>query len=67
MSTSAAPAPRTEGQAFRFRATGRLWKLEGESPGGLIRLINDFFGAENYVRVYVSAEELSEDYEPVMS
>ena len=65
MTTTAVITPHPEAQTFRYKATGRLWKLEGQSPDGPIRLTCDFFGPQDYVRVYVSPEELSEDYESV--
>jgi hypothetical protein len=67
MTTSAALEPHQDTLSFRYKATGRLWKLEGQSSDGPIRLTGNFFGPESYLRVYVTPEELSEDYEPVIS
>jgi hypothetical protein len=65
MTMTAVSAP-PQTQTFRYKATGRLWNCEVHDPGCPIRLTGNFFGPEDYVRVYVTPEELSADFEPVL-
>lgn len=64
MTTSATTAPH-QPASFRFKATGRVWDAETAGQGEIIRLTGNFFGEGSYVRVFVTPEELTEDYEPV--
>lgn len=65
--TAIAASPRPDTRTFRYKPTGRLWRLDGQQDEGPIRLTGEFFGPDDYVRVYVTPEELNEEYEPFLA